>query len=331
MTSREENGAGHLARPHCPPPNPHSVRSWFPFFSNFMAAASRAARMLILTNAGWGGTEPVNLDPVRVTMRGDADGTPGGRSDRPPILQVGRAKELAMSKVRACLSAGCVFVGLVAWSGPANGQDKKDAPPAAAGAKGAKPEGNQDKKPPTGEMSPEDMQKAMQSMMPGPMHAKMAKLAGDWNTKTKMAAPGQPPMEETGTSKITLVLDGRFVQEDAKGMMMGMPVTSHKLWGYNNGSKKFEAVWTYTMSTGMLTMKGTSGDDGKSIKWDGSFENELGIQESLHGTHKFVDDDTFVVELIGDTMPDGSEPPRMTTTYTRVKPGATPAGADTKK
>ena len=101
--------------------------------------------------------------------------------------------------------------------------------------------------------------------------------------------------------------------------MMGMPFKSAKLIGYNKGSKKYEAVWTYTLGTGMMMMNGTSDDDGKTIKYTASFDNEVGAKETLNATSRFLDDDHFTVVLDCGKTPDGSPGPTMEATYTRTK------------
>ena len=174
-------------------------------------------------------------------------------------------------------------------------------------------------------VSPEDMQKMMQAIMPGPMHERLARLAGEWTTASTLTVAGMPPEETVGSAKIMMVLDGRFVHEDMQETMMGQPVRASHLWGYNNGSKKFESVWAYTMSTGLMTMTGETKDDGRTIQWTAQFDNESGIRETLTVTHTFVSENEFSVELVGGKMPDGSDGPRMKTTYKRAAAASQPA------
>jgi len=175
-------------------------------------------------------------------------------------------------------------------------------------------------KPNNGEMSEEAMAAMMAMMMPGEAHAKLAKLAGEWTTKTKMTMPGAPPGEETeGTSKFVVVLGGRFLHEEHQGTMMGQPFQSATLLGYNNGSKKYEGVWTYTMGTSMLTMSGTSADGGKTIKLDATWDNESGVRETTTIKYIFADDDHFTIMMISNETSDGSAAHEMEIQYTRKK------------
>ncbi|MCH8808058.1 MAG: DUF1579 domain-containing protein [Planctomycetes bacterium] len=169
-----------------------------------------------------------------------------------------------------------------------------------------------------GEVSPE-MKAAMAAMMPGPAHAKLGKLVGEWTTKSKLTVAGAPPEETEGKSKFLTVLGGRFLHEEHQGTMMGMPLQSARLVGYNNGSKKYEAVWTYTLGTSMMIMTGTSDDDGKTIKFDAVWDNEIGLRETIKIIYTFVDDDHFTITMGEGKMPDGSAGPEMEITYTRKK------------
>jgi hypothetical protein len=155
--------------------------------------------------------------------------------------------------------------------------------------------------------------------MPGPIHEEMAKVAGDYTTETKFwMKPGDKPQESKGTARITSILDGRFLSEDNTGSMMGKPIKGHRLIGYNQGAKQFESVWTYTMSTGIMTMTGTSKDQGRTVHWNASYSGPEGKKQTLEVETRHLDEDHFVVKLMHATGP-GGEGPVMETTYSRKK------------
>ena len=88
--------------------------------------------------------------------------------------------------------------------------------------------------------SPEEMQKMMEQWQkistPGAPHAALAKMAGNWTYKMKMwMDPKAPPSESEGTSKGTMLLDGRYLQTDNQGNMMGMPFHGIGTMGYDRG------------------------------------------------------------------------------------------------
>ena len=162
-------------------------------------------------------------------------------------------------------------------------------------------------------------QEGPQAANPGPVHQQLNKRIGNYKTSTKFTMqPGGPATETSGTAKITAALGGRFLIEESSGSLMGQPTSGLRLIGYNNETKQYEECWTYTMSTAILTLTGTSSDDGKTITLKGSFAGEGGARQNLKVITRQLDADHFVVELIGDSG-DGNTGPLLATTYTRIK------------
>jgi Protein of unknown function (DUF1579) len=201
--------------------------------------------------------------------------------------------------VMSMIAAGALLAGFQAATQPG----KKPAP--SPGAKSPPPSGDKPAAPKTPPPGMDDaMQKAMEAAAkPGPEHARLAKRAGEWTSKTSMTMGGKPlppemgPSEASGTATIKTILGGRFIQQDDSGTMMGQPFTATRVIGYNNGSKKYEATWMYTMGTGMMMMTGESKDSGKTVEWNASFDNEMGVKEAIHITTTEIDDDHFTVSM----------------------------------
>jgi hypothetical protein len=154
--------------------------------------------------------------------------------------------------------------------------------------------------------------------MPGPIHQQLAKRAGEYTAVSKFSIPGGPTQETKGTAKITSILGGRFLQEEFSGSMRGQAFTSIHLDGYNNVTKQYEASWIYTRGTAIMNLTGTSTDGGKTINYKATYVNDQGAKQTLEIIHRQIDDDHFVMELIGRN-PDGSKGATMETTYTRKK------------
>jgi hypothetical protein len=156
------------------------------------------------------------------------------------------------------------------------------------------------------------------SSKPGAEQAFLAKRAGEYTRAVKFVnQPGTDGMASTGTSKISVVLDGRFIQEENNDVVFGRPVAGLRLWGYNNVTKQYEAVWTYTMSTAILMLTGTSDDGGKTVDYNGNTDEPRG-KIPLHARVCQIDDDQFVVTLFSKGE-DGKEAAFQETTYTRKK------------
>jgi hypothetical protein len=154
---------------------------------------------------------------------------------------------------------------------------------------------------------------------PGPEQDFLAKRAGEYTRKVKFVAqPDADANAFSGTAKISVVLGGRFIVEENEDTAFGRPVSGMRVYGFNNVTKQYEAVWMYTMSTAMLYLTGTSSDGGKSIELSGMSQNLHGGKVPLHATIRQVDDNQFVVTLMS-TGADGKEAAFQETTYTRKK------------
>ena len=156
------------------------------------------------------------------------------------------------------------------------------------------------------EKQPDQMD--MQAMMdtykklaiPGEPHKQLASLAGSWPTKTKeWMDPSKPPMESTGTCEEKVLLDGRFLQQECTGDMMGQSFTSIGVTGYDNFTKKYVTTWMSSMGTGIFVMEGTGSADGKTITLHGSHKDPMGGDMKHHALWKFVDANTQTFEMYG--------------------------------
>ena len=173
------------------------------------------------------------------------------------------------------------------------------------------------------EKQPDQMD--MQAMMdtykklaiPGEPHKQLASLAGSWTTKTKeWMDPNKPPMESTGTCEEKMMLDGRFLQQECTGDMMGQPFTGIGVTGYDNYTKKYVSTWMSSMGTGIFVMEGAASDDGKTITLQGSHKDPTWGVMKHRAVWKFVDANTQTFEMYTVGKP-GKEMKMMEITYNR--------------
>jgi hypothetical protein len=157
---------------------------------------------------------------------------------------------------------------------------------------------------------------AVAAGQPGPVHHELAKLAGEYTTVSKFTPqPGAQAMESEGTARISVILDGRFISEENTGSMVGVPLKGFRLTGYNSGTGQYEGCWLYTMATGIMSLTGTSKDEGKTVDWVASYNDPQGQKQTLHVINRQLDAGHFVVVL---KMPN-DKGPVLETTYTRKK------------
>jgi hypothetical protein len=161
--------------------------------------------------------------------------------------------------------------------------------------------------PPAGGPSAAEMEAWQKSMTPGPEHQQLAKFAGDWTfTNKAWMAPGQPPMESTGTMHGEATMGGRYLVEDWKGAMMGQDFEGRGTTAYNNVSKQYETTWLDNMSTGIWYSTGTC-DAANVCTFSGdSWDPMSGKKVNMRSVLSWVDADTFKMVMYGPG-PDGKE------------------------
>lgn len=177
---------------------------------------------------------------------------------------------------------------------------------------------DQSKKP---EMSPEQkaqMDAMMKAATPGEAHKKLADFVGTWNAEVKMwMAPGAPPSVSHGVSKNTLVLGGRYVQEEFKGEFMGAPFSGIGYTGYDNAAKEYVGTWMDTASTGIMTSTGSG--EGDSYNFTSIMTDPMSGKRVESTTKMKIESKNKHVMEMFDKAPDGSQVKVMEITYTRKK------------
>ena len=168
------------------------------------------------------------------------------------------------------------------------------------------------------QMDPQTMMETYQKLAtPGEPHKQFASLAGSWTTKTKSwMEPNKPPTESDGSCEQKMLLDGRFLQQECTGDMMGQPFTGIGVIGYDNHTKKYISTWMDSMGTGIYVMEGTSSADGKIITQKGQYDDPIEGRMKLRDVTKIVDNNTEIFEMYG-TGKKGKEMKMMEIAYTR--------------
>jgi hypothetical protein len=168
---------------------------------------------------------------------------------------------------------------------------------------------------------PKDPQAIMETYKqlatPGAPHRQLASLAGRWTTTTKSSMePHTPPMESTGACEYTVLLGGRYVQQECTGEMMGQPFTDLGVHGYDNVSQKYVTTWIDSMGTGIFVMDGTASPDGNTITLTGSHPDPFDGVMQHRAIWTLVDAKTQTFELYGKPE-HGQETKMLEITYTK--------------
>ncbi len=151
----------------------------------------------------------------------------------------------------------------------------------------------------------------------GEPHKLFATLAGSWTTQTKeWLEPSKPPVESTGSAEMKMLLDGRYLQQEFTGYMMGKPYSGIGIDAYDNVRKLYVATWMDIMSTGIFIMEGTASADGKTITLKGQHAEPGGGHMTHRAVWKIVDENTQTFEMYG-AHHGGKEMKMMEIVYTR--------------
>ncbi len=153
---------------------------------------------------------------------------------------------------------------------------------------------------------------------PGPIHERLAELAGSWDVSTRYIM-GDKENEGKAKCEAKMILGGRFLQQDYTSRIQGEPFLVLQLWGYDNAKKKSIEIMMDTMGTGVLHNEGTVSDDGKVITNMGeTHDPATGKPSKLRTVATLIDRDNFVIEWFS-TEEGGKEKKVVTLSHKRRK------------
>jgi len=168
-----------------------------------------------------------------------------------------------------------------------------------------------------GQMDPQAMEEMMVKLAtPGPQHALLAKLVGEWKTTMTTYMDGPEPVTSTGTYKGEAVFGGRYFVGHHTGQAMGRDFAGMSIDGYDNSTQKYFSMWIDNFGTGYYLAHGELDADGKTLRHAGDMQFGPMTIPSRSET-VFVSDDK-VTFTMWHTM-GGQEMKAMDLVYERVK------------
>jgi len=109
------------------------------------------------------------------------------------------------------------------------------------------------------------MARWIQTLKPGPAHARLAELLGTYETVTRIGMDPAHPMELRGTAECSWLVEGKWLQFQLMGTMMdGKPGTGLWILGYDNFKERYVMTMVDSMQTCMNSASGhfdAGGDD----------------------------------------------------------------------
>ena len=146
-----------------------------------------------------------------------------------------------------------------------------------------------------GEVLAQMMKKGEMYAAPGAPHALIDTLTGNWKTTTVVM--GMEP--EIGFSKNTMLLDGRFLEMNYKGLFVGLELKGKVILGYDNYKHKFTAVFIDNLNTSLRTAEGVLDHSGTVLSLWGTMDEWLTDEHDKPVMYRYniIDPDHFDLEI----------------------------------
>ncbi len=153
--------------------------------------------------------------------------------------------------------------------------------------------------PPSGEDLSSMMAKAQQYTQPGEHHSKLERLVGNWKTQMRITMQGAPDTATEGTASIKWIMPGRWLQMESNGSLMGLPMHSITLLGYDNFKQSYVTTAISTIDTAMNHAEGDFTPDDKALILYGTLDEYLtGEHDKMVKTvYRFVSDNEITIEV----------------------------------
>ena len=117
----------------------------------------------------------------------------------------------------------------------------------------------------------EMMRKMEEAGRPGPGHKALEPLVGKWKAEVKCwHEPGEQAQVTQGRAEAKWTLNGRFLEEEFHGEMMGKPFEGCYFIGYDNTKQTYQSVWVSDTQTSMFVSEGRGENGNKVITQEGT-------------------------------------------------------------
>lgn len=144
------------------------------------------------------------------------------------------------------------------------------------------------------------MAEYMRMAQPSEEHKLLESMVGKWELTGKYwEKPGAEPGLATGKSVNKMMLGGRFLMsewEEGDDEMQGQGLY---IMGFDRRFKRYTLVGFDTWGTYYVTAAGTRDETTNSITMSGEDYDPLGkVTQKYDFIYRFVDDDTYIIELV---------------------------------
>jgi hypothetical protein len=134
---------------------------------------------------------------------------------------------------------------------------------------------------------------------PGPEHALLSKLAGEWEQQFRLwPEPGADPVTSTGTGTATMVLGGRFLEIRSVVEMFGVRGESVSILGFDRRHERFMMLGMDTFGTHWVTASGPTVDAKTIVMRGEDVEPTIGHTQEYEFRLHMDGEDTWTLEIV---------------------------------
>lgn len=152
---------------------------------------------------------------------------------------------------------------------------------------------------------------AQEPQKPGPEHAKLKEMVGEWDAVMVMG-----DQQSKCTAVYKSICGGMWIESDFEGSIVDQKFQGHGLDGYDIARKKYVGVWFDSMSSAPLHFEGNY--EGKLLVMTGESLGPDGKPQKFKNTTETKDKDHFTFKMYM-IQPDGKDQLAFTINYTRKK------------
>lgn len=163
------------------------------------------------------------------------------------------------------------------------------------------------------------MTKKFESSIDEGIHARLNKMAGDWEGIARTWFEPDVIADESPVSgSIRAVLDGRFLLHEYKGEFTGKPLQGIMIYGYDLNTESFQSAWidSFHMGTGIMFSRLARQDGDFSVYGTYDVFQEGWQQWGWRTDIRLEDENTLIITAYNIT-PEGEETKANEIRYTR--------------
>ena len=179
----------------------------------------------------------------------------------------------SLSILAACLAV----VAFSTTTGARARQDPKQAPPDMAAM----------------------LAKAKRFTEPGANHKHLERFLGKWDIENRITMAGQESPPEKGTAEFSWIMDGRWIKGESNGTLMGQPLRTFTVIGYDNFKQSFVTSMVSSMDTAMTHAEGDMDPAGSAIITYGQMDEYLTgeVGKMVKYVWRFPSKDKIILEV----------------------------------